>query len=246
DEATNADAEESTDAGADDGDNGSGGDADASEDTGEETTMEEASPPAAEAGLDTIQTKECIFCGEWIPSFADRCSHCSGFLPIAEGRAFSQHFFFFVCCLAMFLGSLMAWEGAWFDSYGSRSIGGAFLMVFAGYGMVASYFNIFHRQMIVWPAILAAFDGAFVGWRRVIQLATSDAAKAIDWSGDLPAKKRALIEFLHLFGPGLYLVVIFSTLFWFTFVVGVIKGGKASAARKEAEREARAAKKKAR
>jgi len=189
-------------------------------------------------------TKECVFCGEWIPSFADRCSHCAGFLPIAEGRAFGQHFFFFVCCLAIFLGALLPWEGAWWDSYGTRSIGGAFLLVFAGYGMVAAFFNIFHRQMIIWPVLLAALDGAYAGWKRVFQLMGSEVAKSIDWAGDLPQKKRALGEFCHLFGPGLWLVVVFSTLFWLVFVVGVVQGGRKAGARKELEKAARAAKRK--
>ena len=187
--------------------------------------------------------KECVFCGEAIPVFADRCSHCSGFLPIAEGRAFSQHFLFFVCCLAMFLGTLLPWEGAWMDSYGWRSIGGAFLLVFAGYGMVASYFNIFHRRMIVWPAIFAALDGAYIGWRRVFQL-FEGPGKSLPWdTKDLFHVKQSLAGYFHLFGPGLYLVVIFSTLFWIIFVVGVVQGGRASAARREAEKAARAAKK---
>jgi hypothetical protein len=188
--------------------------------------------------------KECVFCGEAIAAFADRCSHCGGFLPIAEGRSFSQHYFFFVCCLALFLGTLLPWEGMWWDSYGFRSIHGAFLLLFSTYGMVAFFFNVFHRRMVVWPAMLGALDGAYAGWHRVAQLAGSDFAKAIEWGGDLGAKKKALLEFCRLFGPGLWLVVIFSSLFWVLFVVSVVRGGMAAGARKEAEKAARMAKRK--
>src|SRR5690349_12402720 len=137
----------------------------------------------APAGGGVPESKECVFCGEIIAGFADRCSHCGGFLPIAEGRAFSQHFFFLVCSMAIFLGTLLPWEGAWWDSYGFRSVHGGFLLLLSGYGMVAAFFNIFHRQMIVWPVILAAVDGTYTGWHRVAQIATSDLAKAVDFSG---------------------------------------------------------------
>jgi hypothetical protein len=185
-----------------------------------------------------------MLCGEVIPSFADRCRACGGFLPIVEGRAFGQHFFFLVCSMAIFLGTLLPWEGAWWDSYGTRSLGGGFLLLLSGYGMVAAFFNIFHRRMIVWPVILAAVEGTYLGWKRVLQLAGSEVAKGIDWSGDLPQKKKALIQFSQMFGPGLVLVVTFATLFWFVFVFSVIQGGRTAAARKEAERAARAAAKK--
>lgn len=203
-----------------------------------------AEPSGAAPAEPAAEGKHCVWCGEVLPIFADRCSHCAGFLPIAEGRAFGQHFFFFVASLAIFLGTLLPWEGAWYDSYGYRSTLGGFLLLLSGYGMVAAFFNIFHRQMIVWPVILAALEGTWLGWKRVLQLASSEAAKAIDWGGDMPQKKRALTEFCQLFGPGLWLVVTFSTIFWLVFVIAVIQGGKASAARKEAEKAARAARRK--
>lgn len=196
------------------------------------------SPPAAEG---PPENKNCVWCGEVIPAFADRCRHCAGFLPIAEGRAFGQHFFFFVASLAIFLGTLLPWEGAYYDSYGYRSTLGGFLLLFAGYGMVAAFFNIFHRRMIVWPVILGALEGTWLGWKRVLQLANSDAAKSIEWGGEMASKKKALIEFCRLFGPGLWLVVAFSTVFWLVFVIAVIQGGRASNARREAEKAARTA-----
>jgi hypothetical protein len=203
-----------------------------------------ASPSApAEAG-GAAGGKECVLCGEAIWAYADRCSHCGGFLPIAEGRAFGQHFFFFVCSLAIFIGTLLPWEGMWWDSYGWRGLGGGFLLVLAGYGMVAAFFNIFHRRMIVWPVILAAVEGTYLSWRRLFQLTSTEAAKSIQWGEDLGAKKKALFEWLHLFGPGLLVVLFFATVFWIVFVMSVIQGGRSSAARKEAEKAARAAKRK--
>jgi len=194
-----------------------------------------ASPDPAHEG------KECVYCGEAIAVFAERCSHCGAFLTIAEGRSHSQQWFFFLSCLALFVGTLLPWEGMWWDSYGFRSIHGGFLLVFSGYGLVAFFFNVFHRRMIVWPVMLGALDGVYAGWHRVGQLAGGDFAKAIDWGGDFMQKKKALIEFLRLFGPGLWLVVLFSTLFWIVFVVSVIRGGMAAGARREAEKAARAA-----
>ncbi len=213
-------------------------------DAGTATPPPGVGPASPSAPSGPAEAKECVFCGEVIPGFADRCSHCGGFLPIAEGRAFGHHFFFFVTCLALFLGTLLPWEGAWFDSNGFRSIHGAFLLLLAGYGMVAAFFNIFHRRMIVWPVILACVDGAYAGWKRAIQIAGSEGAQAINWDGDFWAKKRAVIEFLRLFGPGLWLVLLFATVFWFVFVISVVQGGRAAGARKEAEKAARAARKK--
>jgi len=201
------------------------------------------SPPVPGAGT-VPEAKECVLCGEAIAYYADRCAHCGGFLPIAEGRAFGQHFFFFVCSLAIFLGTLLPWEGMWWDSYGWRGLGGGFLLVLSGYGMVAAFFNIFHRRMIVWPVILAAAEGTYLSWRRLFQLTSSEAAKAIDWNGDLFQKKMALLNWLHLFGSGLLVVLFFATVFWIVFVWSVIQGGRSAAARKEAEKAARAAKRK--
>lgn len=203
-----------------------------------------AAPSMAPEAGGALEGKECILCGEGIAPFADRCAHCGGFLPIAEGRAFGQHFFFFLCSLAIFIGTLLPWEGMWWDSYGWRGIGGGFLLVLSGYGMVAAFFNIFHRRMIVWPVILAAVEGTYLSWRRLFQLTSSEVAKAIDFSGDLGAKKRALMEWLHLFGPGLLVVLFFATVFWLVFAWSVIQGGRAAGARKEAEKASRAAKRK--
>jgi hypothetical protein len=201
----------------------------------------DAPPPTSPRPGAVPEGKECILCGEGIATFADRCAHCGGYLPIAEGRAFGHHFFFLVCCMAIFIGTMLPWEGMWWDSYGWRSIHGGFLLLLAGYGMVAAFFNIFHRRMIVWPVILAALDGTYTGWRRLIQLASSDVAQKIDWNGDLFQKKKAFIEFSRLFGPGLLLVVLFASIFWLVFVWSVIRGGVAAGARKEAEKAARAA-----
>jgi hypothetical protein len=206
-----------------------------------------APAPASDAGPSGTlhEGKACVFCGETISAYADRCSHCTAFLPIAEGRAYKQHYFFLFCCLAMVIGALLPWEGMWWDSYGFRSLHGGFLLLFAGYGIIAFYFNLFHKRMIVWPAMLAALDGVYAGWHRVGQLLGTEAAKSISFEGDLAAKKHAFIEFSRLFGPGLWLVVLFSTAFWIVFVISVVQGGRAAGARKEAERAARAAKRSA-
>ncbi|HEU4394134.1 MAG TPA: hypothetical protein VFS92_01110 [Planctomycetota bacterium] len=210
----------------------------------DDTPLAEGSTPVADAGPtgSLPEGKACVFCRETIDAFADRTSHCTAFLPIAEGRAYSQHYFFLFCCLAFVIGALLPWEGMWWDSNGFRSIHGGFLLLFGGYGIVAFWFNLFHKRMIVWPAMLAALDGVYAGWHRVAQLLDTEAAKAIKWDGDgLGAKKAAFIEFSRLFGPGLWLVVLFSTAFWIVFVISVVQGGRAAGARKEAERAERAA-----
>ncbi len=200
-----------------------------------------AGAPVEGAGEGAAEGKECAFCGSIIAAFADRCPHCAGFLPVVEGRAFKQHFFFLFACIAMFIGALLPWEGQWLDSYGFRSKSGAFLLAFSAYGIVASGLNVFHRQMIVWPVMLAALDGVLFGWMRVFGILGSDAAKALKWdSKDLPAMKESLLDYMNLFGPGLYLVVIVATIFWFVLLAGIIQGGRAVEARKAAEKAARA------
>lgn len=210
----------------------------------DDTPLAEGSTPVSDAGPTGAlpEGKACVFCRETIDAFADRCSHCTSFLPIAEGRAYSQHYFYLFCCLAFVIGALLPWEGMWWDSNGFRSIHGGFLLLFGAYGIVAFWFNLFHKRMIVWPAMLAALDGVYAGWHRVAQLLDTEAAKAIKWDGEgLGGMKQGLIEFSRLFGPGLWLVTLFSTAFWIVFVISVIQGGRAAGARKESERAERAA-----
>ena len=70
-----------------------------------------APAPASDAGSPggAHEGKACLFCGETISAYADRCSHCTAFLPIAEGRAYKQHYFFLFCCLAMVIGGLVGY-----------------------------------------------------------------------------------------------------------------------------------------
>jgi hypothetical protein len=194
---------------------------------------EEAGPPA---------TKSCVFCGSEIRASALRCPHCSGFLPIAEGTAFKQYFFFLFACLAMVVGCLLPWErtSAVWNLRGIDSIGGALLFIFAAYGMIASVWNIYHRKMIVWPVIIAALEGMLFGWSRVFQILPKvtytipfGASKVVETKLKFQAHYSAL-------GPGLYLVVLFSTIVILSIVVSVFKGAKQDARRKAEVREARA------
>ncbi|MHC4472232.1 MAG: hypothetical protein ACYTDY_16710 [Planctomycetota bacterium] len=228
-----------------------------------ESAPEEGEPAAGEEpplfdeppALDDAepQTKNCIFCGSEIAIGALRCPHCAGFLPIAEGVIFKQYFFFLFACICMAVGCLLPWERSHlnslglpgYDLTGAESIGGAFVLVFAIYGAIASVWNIYHRRMIVWPVILAAIDGAIVGWTRVVQIskATTIEITAIEEFGKMVQRVKGYIA---AYGPGLYLVTIFSTLVILSVVLSVFKGAKEDARRKQEERETRAAARKTR
>ena len=242
-EGTESPAEESTDAAADEGESG---DADASADEPEVDVPaigEDYLPP------EMPQTKPCTFCGSEIAFQAMRCPHCAGFLPIAEGTIFGQYFFFLFASMAMVVGCLLPWERVQltsgiglpgYDLTGAESIGGAFLLIFALYGMIASVWNIYHRKMIVWPVILAAVDGAIIGWTRVVQI-TKDVQIEITALEEFGQVVQRVKGYIGAYGPGLYLVTIFSTLVLLSIVLSVFKGAKEDKRRKSEDREARAA-----
>ena len=193
-------------------------------------------------------TKPCVFCGSEIATPALRCAHCSGFLPIAEGTIFKQYFFFLFACLAMTIGALLPWERTFLKGNltGADSIQGGFLLLFAGYGLITSFWNIYHRKMIVWPVLLAALDGAIAGWSRTIALA-SDVVVVIPTGSSAFYKFVVSVKtYVAAFGPGLYLVTIFSTLVLLSVVISVFQGAKQDARRKADEREMRAATRKRR
>ncbi len=174
-------------------------------------------------------TKLCVFCISEIDAAATRCNRCSGYLPPAEGTDFKQHWTLLFCCVAILLACIwLPIEGRRNDLYASQSIAGGFLTIFAGYGIFASLANLFHRKMIVWPALLMAFDGLFVTIRRVIQLfdAIPDGAQAHEYPRLLG-------------GPGLYVILMCSLLVFWTFMKGAAAGAKKDKERKEAARAAR-------
>lgn len=187
--------------------------------------------------------KPCVFCGSEIVARAMRCPRCAGFLPIAEGTIFSQYFFFLFSCLAIAIGCLLPWERdyALMNLTGADSIAGGFMLLFATYGVIASVWNIYHRKMIVWPVMLAALDGAVFGIIRVVQILKDVKSPAA--GDDFGAMVQNFRAHAQAIGPGLYLVVIFSVIVMLSIVVSVFQGAKQDAKRKEAEREARAARK---
>jgi uncharacterized protein UPF0547 len=197
-------------------------------------------------------TKRCVFCGSEIAIQALRCAHCSAFLPIAEGAIFKQYFFFLFASLAITVGTLLPWERAFLKGNltGADSIGGGFLLVFGIYGMIVSVWNIYHRKMIVWPVMLAALDGVVLAGQRIYQLSTlvSQRLGTEDLTVYSPFNRFRYIikEYAQSYGPGLYLVAIFSVLVLFSVVMGVFAGAKQDARRKAEEREMRAASRKPR
>ncbi len=193
-------------------------------------------------------TKHCVFCGSEIAAGALRCAHCAGFLPIAEGAIFKQYFFFLFASLAMAIGTMLPWERTFLKGNltGADSIGGGFLLVFAVYGVIVSVWNIYHRKMIVWPVMLAAIDGAVLGIQRVIQIVPNVVVEIPEGSSGLYKIQLTVKTYAQSFGPGLYLVTIFSVLVLFSVVVSVFAGAKQDARRKAEEREMRAATRKSR
>jgi hypothetical protein len=203
-----------------------------------EPGYEEPLPPLEEGAP---QLKHCSFCGSEINLYATRCPHCAGFLPIIEGTAFKQHFFFLFSCVALLVGALLPWERTYLKANltGADAIGGGFLIAFAIYGIFASWWNIYHRKMIVWPVLLAAVDGAVLGWQRVFQVLGNFEAN-ITATGSFGQFVQNVQQHVRALGPGLYLVTIFSTLVILSVFIGIFKGAKQDAARKAADREARA------
>ena len=163
-------------------------------------------------------------------------------VPAAEPEAsphvagpgdFAQHYSLLFCCTAMFIAAVcLPIEGRHLDLYAKDSISGGFLTVFAGYGVLAKWMNIHSSKMIVWPAFIAAADGIYLCTMRALQLVkqieTPDAMDFRDW--------------IHLFGPGYYVIAICSLMVIWTLFTAVMSGAKKEAARKEAAKAARGSK----
>ena len=199
-----------------------------------ETEGAAAPEPAAAAGTgapagEGPRTKACVFCLSEIDALAIRCNRCAGYLPPAEGTDFKQHWSMLFACTAIFLAAVfMPIEGALLDLHAVHGIAGAFLAVFAGYGVVAGLANIFHRKMIMWPALFAALDGLYIVVSRGTQILQNRMPEDPD--------PRAVI---HLFGSGFYVILFASLLIVWTLFTGVLAGAKREAERKEAAKAAR-------
>ena len=172
-------------------------------------------------------TKLCVYCISEIDALATRCNRCSGYLPPAEGTDFKQHWTLLFCCVAIFVACIwLPIEGRRNDLYASQAIAGGFLTIFAGYGIFASWVNLFHRKMIVWPALFMAFDGLFVSIRRLYQLYKNLAA--------MPNAVKE--DWVRIGGPGLWVILFCSFLVFWTFLRGAAAGAKKDKERKEAAR----------
>jgi uncharacterized membrane protein len=196
------------------------------EDAGD--VYEDGPPPMPE-----MEMAHCAFCGEPHPFGASRCRACGGFLPIIEETAHKEHFFFLFCSLSLFIGTLLNWEAKIYLP-GSYSILGGLLLAVSGYAIFASLVNIWHRRMIVWPHLLAMVLGLWAGWQRVIQLIKASNLESP--GGDFAKVKVYVDQFLHLFGPGLYLVVPMSTFMLIFLIVSIFVAGRRDSQRKAAAR----------
>jgi hypothetical protein len=206
----------------------SGGDAD--ESAGGFTGSMESEDTLTDELDELPHTKLCVYCVSEIDALATRCNRCSGYLPPAEGTDFKQHWTLLFCCVAIFIACIwLPIEGRRNDLYASHSIAGGFLTIFAGYGIFASWVNLFHRKMIIWPALFMAFDGLFVSIRRLIQLISNVA-------GMENATKE---DWVRIAGPGLWVILFCSVLVFITFMKGAAAGAKKDKARKEAARASR-------
>lgn len=215
-------------------------------DAGDESAF--AAPAFGEpAGAEMPSTKPCVFCLSEIAAPASRCPHCAGFLPIAEGTVFKQYFFFLFASLAIAIGCLLPWERTYelLNLRGVDSISGGLLFVLAVYAAISSIWNIYHRKMIVWPVLLAALDGLAFGGSRIWNV-IAHAKVEIRAASEFGQFVENVRGHAQAAGPGLYLVVGFSLLVFLSFIVSVFQGAKQDAARKQADREARAAARKSR
>jgi len=205
-----------------------GGFSDTEEETvaGDVSTLGALGDTGDEAGDEGSHTKLCVYCISEIDALATRCNRCGGYLPPAEGTDFKQHWTLLFCCVAIFVACIwLPIEGGRNDLYASHSLAGGFLTIFAGYGIFASWVNLFHRKMIVWPALFMAMDGLFVSIRRLIQMI-----------GQIPdgAEPHQFPRLLG--GPGNYVILFCSLLVFWTFMRGAAAGAKKDKERKEAAR----------
>jgi hypothetical protein len=156
--------------------------------------------------------------------------------PEAASGDFRQHYTLLFCSLAMFLAAVaMPIEGGFegraqpLDLYAKDSIAGAFLTVFAGYGVLAGWMNIHGRKMIVWPVFFAAADAIYVVVTRALAMVRLvQDPSTLDFRG-----------WIHLFGGGMYVLAVCSLLVIWTLLTAVMDGAKKDAARKEAAKAAR-------
>lgn len=205
-----------------------GGFADTEEETvaGDVSTLGAMDDAGGEAGDEGSHTKLCVYCISEIDALATRCNRCGGYLPPAEGTDFKQHWTLLFCCVAIFIACIwLPIEGGRNDLYASHSLAGGFLTIFAGYGIFASWVNLFHRKMIVWPALFMAMDGLFVSIRRLIQMI-----------GQIPEGAESHQFPRLLGGPGNYVILLCSLLVFWTFMRGAAAGAKKDKERKEAAR----------
>lgn len=155
---------------------------------------------------------------------------------IGADRDFREHYRLLFASVALFVGTTMLpIEGRHLDLYAKDSISGGFLAVFAAYGIFAAWMNIHSRKMIVWPMFFAAVDGLYVATMRILQLVQQAQASATP-----PKDPR---EWVNLFGPGCYVIALCSLWVLWTLFTAVMAGAKKDAARKEAAKAARGAKK---
>ncbi len=216
--------------GAADADDSSAG-TDTGTDTGTDAGDDANAAPDADADAGVPQMKLCVYCLSEIDALATRCNRCAGYLPPAEGTDFKQHWTLLFCCVSILIACIwLPIEGTRNDLYASHSIAGGFLTIFAGYGIFASWVNLFHRKMIVWPALFMALDGLFVTTRRLYQLIMN----LVEIDGG--ATKE---QWVRVAGPGLWVILFCSLLVFITFMKGAAAGAKKDKERKEAARAAR-------
>jgi hypothetical protein len=191
-----------------------------------------------EPDMPEMEMVPCAFCGEPHPVGAARCRACCGFLPIIEETIHKEHFFFLFCSLSLFIGTLLNWEAKVYLP-GSFSILGGMILAVSAYAVFASVVNIWNRRMIVWPHLLVMVLGLWAGWQRVIQLIK---ASNLESPGSEFEKIKVYVDqFLHLFGPGLYLVVPMSTFMLIFLIVSIFVAGRRDSQRKAAARAERSA-----
>jgi hypothetical protein len=160
--------------------------------------------------------------------------------------------FLFANCI-MFAGSVVAWSAATpglpaqpseFIT-GLDTIRGSLIFALALYGFWTCVFNIYHRQMRVWPFLLNAILALWVGIGGIVGAIGSDrwkAAEAAVEARESTTLADKVLTPLDTIPPGFWLLAFGGVIVLVVLIRGIVSGAqqaKESAARAPASRRRR-------
>src|SRR6186713_2014494 len=140
--------------------------------TGEETAVAELRP--------------CSYCGASIHPSSHRCPECCGHVGISWGTVHKELYLFLLSAILIGVGCIASWTGRAPDGplgakiTGLDTIRGTLMFAIAIYGVISGVMNLLYRRMVVWPYLLNALFGLWIGLGGVVDAIGSPAWKA--WS----------------------------------------------------------------